>query len=176
MYAFPNGLHASVFLIGLLNSMRFSGQTERATRPLTWTLILAIAIIAANLLGYADYPFTLGMLLGSLYGIALFRLIVVTGILKGLSAWYTHDDPVSCQILEIVQPVLLPADGWFEYIVRLVGFAWEVVLAVLQNPRLIGLVLNHLASDSWLDSNWQGTINISSFVITTLALMSCGAP
>lgn len=145
------------------------------TKPLFWIIIFAISLILLNIIGVTHYPYTIGMLLGSLFGIALFRLLIMTGLIKALSFWLS-DGTAACETIGFLSSHLLEQDDLLLYIMNILSYLGEILKLIIENPNILNIILNYPNPHSWMDTSWQGTINLSSFVVSALAMAGCGLP
>lgn len=137
---------------------------------------IAMLYISLNFIGLINAPYTIGMFLGSVLGLFYFRMIIVIGILSGYSAWQDELSERICLVVAEVRPAVIEAETITGYALSILQFTVDLTLFIFRNSEIIPVALDALAADSWNDTDWKGTLNIATFIVTFFRFVGCGAP
>ena len=138
--------------------------------------VIGCLIIGLHVLDVLDYTITVGSFIGTLFALFFLPLLLTIGIMRGITFFLDPKVQVACDTLGLTRFLWSDDPSLLEYLVDIAGLCWITIRTVFVNHEALEFVLGYAGAQSWLDTSWYGTINFSSAVVSSIALLGCAAP
>ena len=156
--------------------LEFREDPEILTSSFGVRAFLGCLIIGLNVLNVLDYPITVGSFVGTLFALFFMPLLLTIGIMRGITFFLDPTIQVACDTIGLTRFLWSNDSSLWGYLLDISGFLWTIIRTVFVNHETLELVLGYVGAQSWLDTSWYGTINFSSAVVSSIALLGCAAP